>query len=150
MNKWTKIVGGGLLLLLVAFIVIQLVPYGRDHTNPPVAQEPSWDSSETRALAVTACFDCHSNETDWTPWYASVAPASWLVQHDVDEGRQILNFSEWGTNPRAERAGELSEVIREGEMPPSQYLLLHPNAKLTNAQKQQLAQGLAATATAQK
>jgi hypothetical protein len=82
---------------------IQLVPYGRDHGNPPVTGEPTWDASETRALVKQACFDCHSNETEW-PAYASIAPVSWLVQRDVNEGRAVLNFSEW---PRPQQ--ELSE-----------------------------------------
>jgi mono/diheme cytochrome c family protein len=68
---------------------IQLVPYGRDHINPQVTQESRWDSARTRALAARACFDCHSNETVW-PWYSNVAPVSWLIQRDVDEGRRAL------------------------------------------------------------
>jgi Haem-binding domain len=79
-----------------------------------VSAEPAWDSPKTRALAVTACFDCHSNETAW-PWYTNVAPMSWLTQRDVDEGRDALNFSEWD---RPQDAEDVSEVIREGEMPP--------------------------------
>ena len=59
------------------FLAIQFVPYGRDHSNPPVIGEPTWNSPETRALAVRACFDCHSNETVW-PWYSNIAPVSWL------------------------------------------------------------------------
>ena len=75
-------VGGFVVLVVVLFGLIQLVPVQR--TNPPVVAEPPWDSPETRALAVRACFDCHSNETVW-PWYAYVAPVSWLVAHDTDE-----------------------------------------------------------------
>src|SRR5687768_3027163 len=66
---------------------VQLVPYGRDHTNPPVRQEPAWDRPQTRALVARACFDCHSNETTW-PWYSHIAPVSWLIQRDVVEGRR--------------------------------------------------------------
>ena len=77
----------GLLLLLAA---AQLVPYGRDHDNPPVVAEPAWGSPATRELARRACFDCHSNETQW-PWYSNIAPLSWLIQRDVDEGRDELN-----------------------------------------------------------
>ena len=74
----------GLLVLgVIVFAAIQLVPFGHDHTNPPVVAEPAWDSPETRAFAVTACFDCHSNQTVW-PWYSNIAPVSWLVQRDVD------------------------------------------------------------------
>ncbi len=124
------------------FVIIQLVPYGRAHDNPAVVAEPAWDSVATRQLAERACFDCHSNQTTW-PWYSNVAPMSWLVQNHVDEGRRELNFSEWS---RAfGEAGEASEVVREGEMPPRSYTLLHPEAKLTAAEREQLARGLDAS-----
>ena len=95
-----------------------------------------------RTLARQACFDCHSNETEW-PAYASIAPVSWLVQHDVDEGRTVLNFSEW-TRPQKE-AKEAAAEVREGEMPPTAYRLIHPHARLSAADLDQLAQGLART-----
>lgn len=117
------------------FVLMQLVPYGRDHTNPPVTAEPSWPSPEVRALAARACFDCHSNETKW-PWYTNVAPSSWLVAHDVEEGRRELNFSEW--DRKQKHAKDAEEELREGEMPPGVYLPLHPEAKLTDAEKKQL------------
>jgi len=131
------------IVLVVGFLLIQIVPYGRAHDNPPVVSEPNWDSPETRALAERACFDCHSNETTW-PWYSNVAPVSWLVQHDVDEGRSFLNFSDWVHSGEVD---ELSEVVREGQMPPAQYFPMHPNAKLTDAERAALADGLAATAS---
>lgn len=129
-----KILGLVILVGVVLIGVIQLVPYGRDHTNPPVVQEPNWDA-QTRAIAQKACFDCHSNETVW-PWYSNLAPLSWLIQRDVDEGRRYLNFSEWG---RWE-SDEVGEVVAEDEMPPAQYFILHPEAKLTNAEKETLIQ----------
>ncbi len=141
-----KIVGIIAAVILVGFLLIQLVPYGRDHTNPPVQSEPNWDSPETRALAQTACFDCHSNETNWSRWYESVAPASWLVQNDVEEGRRFVNFSEWDQGGKPRELDELGETVSYGSMPPSKYLLLHPEAKLTQQQKDQLAAGLRATA----
>lgn len=137
--KWWTRIGLGLLGALVA---IQLVPYGRDHINPPVTGEPAWDSPQTRALAKQACFDCHSNETEW-PAYASIAPASWLVQHDVNEGRAVLNFSEW-TRPQKE-AKEAAKETRDGEMPPTSYTLVHAHARLNPADRDRLAQGLAKT-----
>lgn len=138
------------LFILGGFVLLQFVPYGHAHENPPVVQEPNWDSAQTRELAQRACFDCHSNETVW-PWYSNIAPASWLVQHDVDEGRQYLNFSDWNhSGERGEGEGtepeELGEVILEGEMPPAQFLLTHPEARLTDAEKQALAAGLQITA----
>lgn len=122
--------------------VAQVVPYGRSHTNPPVTGEPPWDSPATRELAKRACFDCHSNETVW-PWYSHVAPVSWLVQRDTDEGRRKLNFSEW--NKPQKEADEAAKAVREGEMPMWIYLPTHPEARLTDAEKQALIQGLEAT-----
>lgn len=136
-----------LLLILVAivaggFLLVQLVPYGRDHTNPPVTNELVWTDAEAKELAERACYDCHSNETEW-PWYSNVAPVSWLVQRDVVEGRQYLNFSEWGGGRReGEEGEEMAEVILEGEMPPAVFLITHPEARLTDTEKQTLAQAL--------
>jgi mono/diheme cytochrome c family protein len=137
-KQWIK---WGLLGLVGALVVSQLVPYGRNHQNPTVVAEPQWDSTQTRQLAVRACFDCHSNETEW-PWYSNVAPMSWFVQSHVDEGRGRLNFSEWN---RPQDAREAAETVREGEMPPRSYLFIHPNARLTDAELTALADGLAKT-----
>ncbi|HET6446256.1 MAG TPA: heme-binding domain-containing protein [candidate division Zixibacteria bacterium] len=140
-----KIIGIVFAVIIAGFFLIQLLPYGHDHSNPPVQSEPNWDSPETRILAQAACFDCHSNETDWGSWYESVAPASWLVQRDVEEGREHLNFSEWDQGGKPREADELWEVLEYGSMPPAQYLLLHSEAKLTQEQKDQLVAGLQAT-----
>ena len=137
--RWLRWLGLALALVLVA---VQLVPYGRDHTNPAGRLEPRWDRAETRALAVRACYDCHSNETAW-PWYTHVAPLSWLAQKDVDEGRRKLNFSEWG-RPQKE-AREAARTIRKREMPPWLYLPLHPDARLSAEETQVLVAGLEAT-----
>ena len=130
------------LMLVVVFILIQFVPYGRAHENPAVRQEPRWDSPATRALAQRACFDCHSNETKW-PWYTWVAPMSWLVQRDVHEGREHMNLSEWDREQK--HADEAPEMVEEGEMPPWFYLPLHSEAKLSAEEKEQLIRGLKAT-----
>lgn len=131
-----------LLGIVVLFVLAQFVPYGRDHENPPVVAEPKWDSPRTRELAVRACFDCHSNETRW-PWYSHVAPVSWLLQWDVEEGRRKVNYSEW--NRPYEEASESAQTVVEGEMPPWYYLPLHPPAKLSAEEKQELINGLRAT-----
>lgn len=120
-------------------LVIQLVPYGRAHTNPPVVAEPAWDSPSTRELAARACFDCHSNETRW-PWYSHVAPVSWMVQNDVTEGREFLNFSAW--NRVYEDAVEAGETVVAGEMPLPGYVWLHPTAKLRPDERDALIAGL--------
>lgn len=131
---------GGAALVALA-LVIQLVPYGRDHANPPVTGGPPWDTPRTRELAERACYDCHSHETTW-PAYASVAPFSWLVQRHVEEGRGELNFS---TADPGHEAHEAAEVVADGEMPPGYYTLLHPTARLSEAERGELEAGLRAT-----
>jgi hypothetical protein len=137
---WTRRILIALGLIVVLFGLIQLIP--SRITNPPVRAEPAWDSPQTRQLAVTACYDCHSNETR-SYWYEKVAPVSWWIKNHVSEGRSSLNFSEW--DPNNHRSGtRIAEAVREGSMPPSYYTWLgrHPDAKLTPAQKEALVTGL--------
>jgi hypothetical protein len=131
-----------ILWILIALVAaIQLVPYGRDHTNPPVTLEPAWNSTETRATFDRACADCHSHQTEW-PWYSHVAPVSWLVQHDVDEARANFNVSAVISH---DEGHEAAEEVLEGEMPPKVFLLAHPEARLTEDEKKAFAVGLDAT-----
>ena len=133
----------GVIALVVALGLIQLVPSGITH--PPVRAEPPWDSPETRALAVAACFDCHSNQTR-TYWYERVAPVSWWIGNHVKEGRRSLNFSEW--DPARHRSGRsVARTVRDGSMPPGYYTWLgvHGDAKLSAAQRDRLAAGLEQT-----
>lgn len=132
----------GAVALLAILVLIQAVPYGRDHANPTVAAEPEWDHPQTRELFHRACGDCHSNETRW-PWYSHVAPVSWLVQNDVEEGREHLNVSEWGQGEQ--EADEAAEMVEEGEMPLWFYEPLHPEARLTEQEAERLVRGLEAT-----
>lgn len=90
-------------------------------------------------LAQCTCFDCHSNETRW-PWYSNLALASWLIYRDVEEGRHHINFSDWGRQEE-QHADEFEEVFEENSMPPAQYLLLHPEARLSTEEKQKLFDG---------
>jgi mono/diheme cytochrome c family protein len=127
---------------VILFALIQLVPYGRDHENPAVIAEPAWDSPQTRELFFRACKDCHSYETNW-PWYASIAPISWMMQYDIEEGRSHFNVSRWGQGKQD--ADEAAGMLRKGEMPPWFYLPAHPEAQLTDAEKQALIAGFVAT-----
>ena len=129
-------------VLVLCCIGLQAFTLTRSYTNPPVVAEPVWDSPRTRELFMRTCGDCHSNETSW-PWYSRVFPASLLVAHDVNEGRATFNVSEWGV--RDNNSSEAAEIFLEGEMPPAQFLLMHPEARLTPAEKQELIQGLMST-----
>lgn len=133
---------GAMVGIVLLFLLAQILPYGHNHTNPPVLAEPKWDSPETRDLAVRACFDCHSNQTEW-PWYSNVAPLSWLIQHDVDEGRSKLNFSEWDRPQRETR--QAGREVQRGQMPQWYYVLIHPSASLAPSEKQTLINGLNST-----
>ncbi len=132
--------------VLIVLLVLAAVPPLLYQNNPPVQQEPAWDSPQTRALAVRACFDCHSDQTRW-PWFTKIPPGSWLAVFDTIRGRRHLNFSQWGTaqgrGERGERGGrDIAEVIRNGSMPPGNYTMLHPDAVLNAQEQQQLIQGL--------
>jgi hypothetical protein len=142
MKPWVRYVVIGAAIVLVAIGVMQLVPYRV--TNPKVTAEPSWDSERTRQLAKVACFDCHSNETH-TQWWEDIAPLSWWLTNHVREGRDALNFSEW--DRRHHETDDAVEVVRNGSMPPGYYtwLGMHSDAKLTPAQRRELADGLART-----
>ncbi len=130
-----------LLTVLVVGVAIQFVPYGWAHDNPPVTGDAPWPSAEARDLAVAACYDCHSNETEW-PVYSYVAPMSWLVRRDVDAGRDELNFSTWDEDDGD--ADDAAESIEDGSMPPRQYTLLHPDARLSEEEEQVLIDALLA------
>jgi Haem-binding domain len=126
------------------FAVMQVVPFGRMPSNPPVTGEPAWDSPQTRNLAVRACYDCHSNETE-KPWYSNVAPISWATSDHVESGRSKLNFSEFD-NPQ-EDAHKSADITEQGGMPPEYYTRfgLHSSAELSDAELAQLVAGLRAT-----
>lgn len=138
LKRIAKILG----VLAVLFGLIQLIPCGRTHSNPTRRVEPDWDSQRTRELVVRACFDCHSNETRW-PWYANVAPMSWVVEYDVEKAREIVNFSDWGKpQPLAPYS---AHSVAAGGMPPAKYKVAHPEAELTEQEKLDLIHGLERT-----
>lgn len=130
----------GLLGLAVLFAAAQLLPFGRVE-NPPVTAEPPWDTPRTRELAVRACFDCHSNLSQ-RQWY-HVAPVSWLVARDVAEAREHLNFSEW--DREQDDADDAPDEVADGDMPLWTYRLVHPEARLDEAERAELVRGLEAT-----
>lgn len=129
--------------MVVLIIAIQFIPYGRDHINPRVGAEPKWDSPKTRELFFRACGDCHSNETRW-PGYSNIAPISWLVQYDVNQGRKEFNVSLWGVQ-KENKGDESIETMKKGTMPPWFYVIPHPEAKLSEQEKKEFMQGLLAT-----
>ena len=136
------------LAFCVAFIAIQLVPVSR--TNQPV-QGDFRGSTEVVSIVRRACYDCHSNQTVW-PWYSRVAPLSWVIAHDVNEGRAALNFSTWdqlSPEKQAEAMKESWEEVAEGKMPTWYYVVLHPEARLS-ANDQSVLRAWSGSATGKK
>ncbi len=138
-DKTKKILSRVGIALAVLLAAIQLVPVS--HATPAVESAAPMPP-EVEEIASRACFDCHSHQTEW-PWYSYVAPISWLVSRDVNEGRSELNFSRWDSYT-AERLDhkmeELEEEVAEHEMPLKIYVPLHPAARLTDAERSQLIQ----------
>src|SRR5512132_1800218 len=129
------LIGGAIVL----FLLIQLIPFGHNRTNPAMVSEPNWSSPEARALVKEHCFQCHSNETNWT-WYSNIAPGSWLIAYDVTKGRHEFNFSDWNNHPG--KLEKMVQTIQEGEMPPIQYWIFHPSSRMNEQQKQELIDAL--------
>jgi mono/diheme cytochrome c family protein len=132
-----------LIFLALVFGAIQFIPYGKDHTNPPVLATPKFDSDKTKELFMRACGDCHSNETKW-PWYSNIAPISWSVYHHVVEGREHFNVSAWGKQKKNE-GEDAAKELEEGEMPLFSYLIAHGEARLSDEDKNALIEGLKKT-----
>ena len=141
MKRILKIIG---IALGVVFLGIQVVRPNRD--NPVIDSSTSLFANATvppdvATLIRNACFDCHSDETRW-PFYSNIAPVSWLVASDVEQGRKHMNFSEWGTyaaKKRALKLDRLQDQVTVGSMPLPKYLLMHPDARLSDADRKKIA-----------
>ena len=130
MKQFGRLVKLAAVAFCVALIAIQFVPVNR--TNPP-AQGDLRASAEVVSVLRRACYDCHSNESVW-PWYSRLAPVSWVIARDVNEGRAVLNFSTWNqlsAEQQAKAIKESWEEVAEGKMPTWYYVVLHPEARLS-------------------
>ena len=130
------------ILKWAAIVVICLLVVAQFHrpakTNPPVDQSKTIEAytqmtPQVAAIVVRSCGDCHSNSTRW-PWYSHVAPVSWLVIDDVNQGRDHLNLSDWSQYDKSEAANKLRDMCREvraGDMPLNAYTFIHRGTKLS-------------------
>ncbi len=129
------------LALLVLLVLSQAVRPAR--TNPPIHPDKTLlamgrQPADVGAIFARACNDCHSSLTRW-PWYSNVAPISWMLADHVKDGRRELSFSTWGDYDERRKGRKLQEIctqVREGEMPPWSYVLLHADAKLVDDDRQ--------------
>ncbi len=130
------------IILIIAVILIAIQLYRPARTNPP--EDPTQTikaaaqvTPEVDQIFARSCNDCHSNKTVW-PWYAKVAPSSWLVASDVNDGRRHLNFSEWTKLTTERQQRKLSQIcseVDEGEMPLRQYTWIHKETPLDRQQR---------------
>ena len=132
-----------IIILVVLFIVLQFIP-NKMPENTAAGKDDLVSSGvlpeNISAILRTSCYDCHSNQTSY-PWYSKVAPASWLLANDIRDGRDDLNFSEWGSYNKRHQIGKLGKIKEEvtsGSMPLKNYLLIHTHAKLSAEQKSAL------------
>ena len=132
-----------LLGLLGVFLIIQIIP-----ANLPEVMEVNNDDlllnnsvpENIEWILQSSCYDCHSNETIY-PWYSYVAPVSFLVSRDTRKGRKHLNFSEWQSLSKSDKAKALDEIgeeVGEGEMPMKIYPITHPDARLSDEQRKEI------------
>ena len=137
--------------LVVLFVLLQLIPSPLPEVSKENPQDFLQNNPVPEAIATMLranCYDCHSNETHY-PWYSYVAPVSWLVKRDTEMGREHLNFSGWQGFEKAAMADayyEIAEEVAEGEMPMKIYPLMHSDARLTDEQRQAIAQWAEAAA----
>jgi hypothetical protein len=138
-----KIVKIALIAGIALFLLIQLYRPERfttaevtpDHITKKMNVPPNVET-----ILKRSCYDCHSNHTYW-PWYSNISPVSWLLSDDVNSGRKKMNFSEWGKLPVSKQENRLAKIcdeITDNEMPLPKYLILHPDKKLSEADKKVL------------
>lgn len=128
-----------IIIIAVVIVLIQLIPVDRDNPATKTTDEIVV-TGEVKNIIQQACYNCHSNQTSW-PWYSYVAPVSWLIVHDVHEGRGELNFSKWNlySKKRLKRKiNEIADQVEEADMPLPMYTIMHQEADLSENQRKTL------------
>lgn len=137
MKKRYYILGGLAVILIAAQLIPNELP-AVEISNPGDIMESGLVSQDVSILLKKSCYSCHSNETDY-PWYSHVAPSSWLVARDIRAAREELNFSMWQDYDMMDKLGKLEDIsieVGEGRMPLGIYTIMHPSAKLDDAQRE--------------
>ena len=127
------------ILALIQFIRIDKTPHEIDITMDFTSSMVNTDP-EVLQLIRNACYDCHSYETKY-PWYTNIAPVSWWINGHIDHGREELNFSEWHTyepKRQSHKMEECVEHVKKEKMPLTSYTWIHPEARLSDAQREKL------------
>ncbi len=132
-------------LLVAVLILMQLYPVSRPEVSPNNPDDLMKNVDvpvNISTLLKSTCYDCHSNETRY-PWYSNVAPVKWLVYYDINNAREELNFSEWNSLNKMDKAEILDDIsteVLEEEMPLKIYPLMHSEAKLSKAERESISE----------
>jgi hypothetical protein len=129
-----------IVLVVCLFAALQAIHPVSPDPNPRPLTQVGAASPEVVGLLNRSCRDCHSMGTEW-PWYARIAPVSWLVSEDIEKGRKFLNFSKWDAYSKGQKMAFLAAMASataQDRMPPKRYLVLHPAAKLSDADRKVL------------
>ncbi len=139
--KVIKIIGWG---LLIALIIIQFFPIDENKAQDP---DPADDFTtlydvppKIQESLKVSCYDCHSNNTTYL-WYDKIQPVAWYIQSHIDEGKDELNFDEFGkysAKRKGHKIEKIPEEVEEGKMPLTTYTFLHADARLTDAQREEM------------
>lgn len=136
--KIVKIIG---VFLFICLIIIQFIRpeknIGNSYSNEDITHVVAFEG-EIKTIIENACFDCHSNNTQY-PWYSNVMPVGWILNNHVTNGKKKLNFSlfsSYNISKQINKFEEIAEEISEGKMPPADYVMMHSEAQLTDEQKQ--------------
>ena len=129
--------------VLILFIAIQFIQPARNKNEQVLATDISKTVSvpqNVQATLKTACYDCHSNNTQY-PWYTNIQPVGWMMARHIKNGKAELNFSDFGSYSTRRQMSKLRSIgnsIKDGAMPISSYTIIHKNARLTNKEKAQI------------
>ena len=142
-NKATmriKVIGVSLVLLVIAAQFFRPDKVIKNQTDITAFLNETQPSVEVQEILVTACFDCHSNNTKY-PWYSEITPINFWMKDHIDEGTEELNFSDWASyslKRKKHKMEEIWEEIEENEMPLNSYLITHSDAKLSEDEKSKM------------
>lgn len=131
------------LILVLIFAVLQLFTPEKieEEVNPNIDFLQNTKISDGLAIQIkNTCYDCHSNKPAY-PWYSRIAPVSFWIHDHIEEGREHLNFSEWGNysaDKKAHKLEECYEEIEEDEMPLYSYTIMHGDAQFSDEEKEEL------------
>ena len=130
-------------IALALLVVIQFINSRLPETAPAGIKDVAVSENvppDVKMLMKNACYDCHSMETTY-PWYSYVAPVKWLVKSDILEARHHVNFTDWAdysVKEKVKKLDDIHEELEKGDMPPSDFTMMHAHARLSEADRKKI------------